>query len=223
MLKDGEKGAVLQRDKTTYAIVPHFPLGMATPADLRKIADVAEKYKAQGLKVTSATRIAIVGLKEEDLDQAWSDLGMTPGAAVGLCVRSIKVCPGDSFCRLGKQDSLTLGKKLDDRYHGYQLPNKFKIGVAGCPNQCAEPSVKDLGFVGKAKGWTILVGGNAASKPRLATPLTENLSTDEALLVSENIIKYYEANGKKSERLGRFIDRVGFEPFKEAALAGLKA
>ena len=106
MLNDGEKGAVLQRDKETYAIVPHLPLGLITPAQLRKIADVAEKYSPAALKITSAARIAIVGLKEADIDRAWQDLGMNPGAAVGLCVRSIKACPGNTLCRFGQQDAL---------------------------------------------------------------------------------------------------------------------
>lgn len=219
MLKDGDKGAVLQRDKETYAIVPHLPLGLITPEQLRKIADVADKYKTAALKITSAARIAIVGLKEEDIDNAWADLGMTPGAAVGLCVRSIKCCPGNTLCRLGQQDALGLGTELDKRYHGFQLPGKFKMGVSGCPNQCGESSIKDLGFVGKAKGWTVLVGGNAASRPRLAEVLTENLSTEDTLQTSENIMNYFKENGKKGERLGRFIDRVGFETFKAAVLA----
>lgn len=219
MLKDGEKGAVLQRDKETYAIVPHLALGLITPEQLRKIADVADKYKTAALKVTSAARIAIVGLKEEDIDNAWADLGMSPGAAVGLCVRSIKCCPGNTLCRLGQQNSLELGTELDNRYHGFQLPGKFKMGVSGCPNQCGESSIKDLGFVGKAKGWTVLVGGNAASRPRLAEVLTENLTTEETLQTSENIMNYFKENGKKGERLGRFIDRVGFDTFKAAVLA----
>jgi NAD(P)H-nitrite reductase large subunit len=215
MLKDGEKGVVLQRDKTTYALVPHLPLGVVTADQLRKLADVADTYKAQAIKVTSATRIAIVGIQEEDVDRAWADLGMNPGAAVGLCVRSIKACPGNTFCRLGQQDALGLGGELDSRYHGHKLPGKFKIGVAGCPNQCAEPSVKDLGFMGKAKGWTVLVGGNAASKPRLGVMLTENLSSEEALRVADNIVNIFEKQGKKGERLGRFIDRIGFDSFKK--------
>ena len=218
MLKDGEKGAVLQRDKETYAIVPHLPLGLITPEQLRKIADVAEKYKTAALKVTSAARIAIVGLKEEDIDQAWQDLGMAPGAAVGLCVRSVKACPGNSLCRLGQQNSIELGTALDQRYHGMELPGKIKMGVSGCPNQCGESSVKDVGFVGKAKGWTVLVGGNAASRPRLAEELTEGLSTEQALKVTDKILKYFKQNGKKGERIGRFMDRVGFETFKQAVL-----
>lgn len=218
VLKDGEKGAVLQKDKKTYAIVPHFSVGLVTANDLRKIADVADKYNLPAMKITSAARIAMVGFKKEDIDQAWRDLGIDPGHAVGLCVRSIKACPGTTLCRLGKQDSLHLGKELDDRYHGYKLPNKCKIGVSGCINNCAETPVKDIGFVGKPKGWTVMVGGNAASRPQLARDLIEGLNEDEALAVTDRIIKFYGAEGKKGERLGRFIDRIGFEVFKEKVL-----
>lgn len=217
-LKDGEKGAVLQRDKETYAIVPHFSVGLVTAADLRKIADVADKYRLPAMKITSAARIALVGFKKEDLDQAWQDLGINPGHAAGLCVRSIKACPGTTLCRLGKQDSLSLGQELDRRYHGYQLPNKCKIGVSGCINNCAETPVKDIGFVGKPKGWTVMVGGNAASRPQLAMELVEGLTDEQALAVTDRIIKFYEAEGKKAERLGRFIERIGFEAFKEKVL-----
>jgi NAD(P)H-nitrite reductase large subunit len=218
-MKDGEKGAVLQRDKINYAIVPHFPLGVVTPAELRKLAEVAEKYRIQAMKITSANRIAMVGFKEEELDRAWADLGMRPGAAVGLCVRSIKVCPGTAFCRLGQQDSMNLGQELDKRYHGYPLPGKLKIGVSGCPNQCAESALKDLGFTGRAKGWTVLVGGNAASRPALARQLAENVPGDRALEIADRVIKYFEQNGKRNERIGRCIDRLGFDSFKEAVLA----
>ncbi len=219
MLKDGEKGAVLQRDKETYAVVPHLPLGLITPEQLRKIADVAEKYNTAALKITSAARIAIVGLKEEDIDNVWADLDMNPGAAVGMCVRSIKACPGNTLCRLGQQDALSMGKQMDERYHGFQLPGKMKLGVSGCPNQCAETSVKDIGLVGKAKGWTVIVGGNAASRPRLGETLAEGLSTEEALATCDRIINHFKDNGKKGERIGRFMDRIGFDAFKEAVLA----
>jgi NAD(P)H-nitrite reductase large subunit len=218
MLKDGEKGAILQRDKESYAIVPHFPLGLITPDNLRKLADVAEKYEIPVMKITSASRIAMVGFKEDQIDDAWQDLGITPGAAIGLCIRSIQACPGTTLCRLGKQDSLALGKEIDNRYHAYKLPNKLKIGISGCLNNCAETPVKDIGFVGKPKGWTIVVGGNAASRPQLSQELISDLSDKEALDVADNIVKYFEKEAKKSERMGRFIDRIGFDTFKEAVL-----
>lgn len=218
MLKDGEKGAVLQRDKETYAIVPHVPLGVVTPDFLRKIAEIAEKYGIKAMKLTSADRIALVGLKEEDIDKVWEELGVDPGAAVGACVRSVKVCPGTTFCRLGQQDSLNLGAELDKRYHGYKLPAKFKIGVAGCINDCAETCLKDLGFVGKPKGWVVKVGGCGGARPMLARTLVENVSTEEALEIAEKIIKFYEEKAKKADRLGRLIERIGFEEFKKAIL-----
>ena len=130
MLKLGEKGAIPQRDKETYAIAPHIPCGVVTPEILRKLADVAEKYKAQAMKITSAMRIAIVGLKEEDIDAVWKELNMGPGAAVGLCVRSIRACPGNTFCKMGQQDALGMGMKLDAQYHGMDLPGKFKMAVS---------------------------------------------------------------------------------------------
>ena len=104
-----EKGAIVQRDRETYAIAPHLPGGIVDPTTLRRIADVAEKYGAAALKMTSAQRIAIVGLKEEDLDNVWAELDIKPGAAIGLCVRSVKFCPGTTFCKQGKQDAVSLG------------------------------------------------------------------------------------------------------------------
>jgi NAD(P)H-nitrite reductase large subunit len=220
MLQDGEKGVILQQDKKTYAVAPHVPCGVITPELLRKLADAAEKYHVDAVKITSAARIALVGIKEEDVDAVWQDLGMDPGHAVGLCVRSIKACPGSQFCRLAKQDSLSMGMKLDEIYHGYELPSKTKMGVSGCQNQCAETWIKDLGLVGKKNGWTLMVGGSAASKPRLAQVLVEDLSSEEALKKIDKIIEFYKKNGKKFERIGRMIDRVGFETFQAAVLGG---
>ncbi|MBC8318978.1 MAG: NAD(P)/FAD-dependent oxidoreductase [Desulfobulbaceae bacterium] len=219
MLKSGEKGAVLQKDGESYAIVPHFPLGMITADNLRTLADVADKYKLPAIKITSASRIAMVGFKEDQIDDAWKDLGITPGAAVGMCIRSIQACPGTALCRLGKQDSLGLGMEIDSRYHGYELPNKLKMGVSGCVNNCAETPVKDIGFVGKPKGWTVVVGGNAGARPQLAQDLISDLTTEEALALADKIVNYFQKEAKKSERMGRFIDRIGFDAFKDAVLS----
>jgi NAD(P)H-nitrite reductase large subunit len=216
MLKLGEKGTILQRDKETYAIAPHIPCGITTPAQLRTIADVAEKYNCQALKLTSAARIAIIGLQEDDIDQIWADLGMVPGHAVGLCVRSIKVCPGTDYCRLGLQDSLAMGMRLDDRFHGMALPNKMKMGVSGCTNNCAENCIKDIALMGKKTGWTVTAGGNGAKKPRLADLMAEGLDDAAALALIDRIVDYYRENGKKGERIGQMIDRIGLETFRPA-------
>jgi len=208
-----EKGAIAQRDGKTFAIAPHIPGGIIDTAGLRKIADIAEKYNAQALKLTSAQRIAIVGIKPEDLDNVWADLGMKPGYALGLCVRSVKMCPGTTFCKRGQQDAVGIGLKLDEKNYGPELPSKMKIGVSGCLNSCAEHIIKDIGVVGTSKGWRITVGGSAGLKPRLGTTLSENLSDEEALDLVERVIAYYKRHATK-KRIGEFIEEIGFEKFK---------
>ena len=216
MLKLGEKGAILQRDNKTYAVAPHIPCGVVTPELLRRIADVAEKYKAQAIKITGATRIAIVGLEEEDIDQVWDDLKLDKGAAVGLCVRSIRACPGTTFCKIGRQDALGIGMELDQRYHGKELPGKFKMAVSGCHLSCAESWVRDVGLIGKKSGWQVVIGGNVGAEPRIGEEIASGLDDAQVLKEVDNIVQCYQENANKNERLGKLIDRVGMTPFKEA-------
>jgi NAD(P)H-nitrite reductase large subunit len=219
------KGAIIQRDKASYAVAPHIPGGIITDFNLlRRLADVADKFGVQAIKLTSAERFALVGLKPEDLDQVWEELGMVPGAAIGLCVRSIKICPGTTFCRLGMQDSVGVGLLLDQKYHGQPLPYKFKIGVSGCPNNCSESCIKDLGLVGAAKGWRVLAGGfGSGLNPRLADVIATNLSDGEALALSDKVLDWFKQTGKK-RRLGKIIDEIGLDRFKqELGLPGQSA
>ena len=214
-LEDGQKGVILQRDKKTYAIAPHMPCGVTTPAMLRKIADAAEKYHAKAIKCTSAERIAIIGLDPKDIDAAWQDLGGKPGHMVGSRVRSVRACPGTEFCKRGRQDSLGVGLQLDAKYHGKELPGKMKIGVSGCPNQCAETCIKDIGLVGFPAGWLLFVGGCGGACPRLAKQLLdEEISTERALQLIDAIITFFAQNARESERLGELIERLTMKVFK---------
>ena len=212
-----EKGAILQRDRETYGIAPHIPGGITDTATLRKICDVADKYNLK-LKLTSAQRIALFGVREEDLDRVWEEVDERPGAALGLCVRSIKICPGTTHCKRGVQDSVSLGLKLDALYHALPLPNKMKMGVSGCMLSCAEVAVKDIGIMGTPKGWKILVGGNAGARPRLADLLVETPADEEAVLaVVDRIIDWYRGCGREV-RLGTLVEEMGIEQFRAVVL-----
>lgn len=210
------KGAILQRDKVSYAIAPHIPGGIITDFNLlRRLADVAEKYGAKAIKLTSAQRMALVGVDPQNLDAIWQDLGMTPGAAIGLCVRSVKFCPGTDFCRIALQDAVKVGMTLDSKYHGYTLPYKFKIGVSGCPNSCAESAIKDVGLVGFKNGWRVYAGGFVSGiKPRLADVIAEDLDDFQALKLVDEIIDWF-ARADKKRRLGKIIDEIGLDQFKK--------
>jgi NAD(P)H-nitrite reductase large subunit len=220
MLKDGEKGVIRQRGKEnpTYAIAPHAPCGIVTPDQLRNIADVAEKYDVAALKITSAARIALVGIEEDQVDGVWKDLGMDTGHATGLCVRSVKACPGNTFCRLGLQDSLKMGMKIDETYHGMVLPGKMKMGVSGCKVQCAENCIKDISLYGTKDGWTVMIGGNGSARPRLADILIEDLLSEDAEAMVAKVIAYYKENSKR-ERMGKMINRIGLDEIKSALLS----
>ena len=220
MLKDGEKGVIRQRGKesATYAVAPHLPCGVVQPELLRKIADVAEKFDVSALKITSAARIAIVGIEEENVDAVWEALGMDPGHAVGLCVRSVKACPGTTFCRLGQQDSLEMGMKLDRVYHGMNLPSKMKMGVSGCKVQCAENCIKDISLYGTKEGWTVMVGGMGSARPRLADVLVEGLSSEKAEETVKKVVDFYRENSKR-ERIGFMVEKMGIDAFRSAVLS----
>ena len=151
------------------------------------------------------------------MDAIWNDLDADQGYPVGICVRSVKVCPGKSFCRLAKQNSIAMGMKLDRKYHGMSLPSKMKMAVSGCKIQCGENCIKDISLYGTEKGWGVLVGGMGGIKPRLAELLVEDVSSKQAEEIVANIIDYYIKFGKRS-RFGFILDKIGIQSLKEAVL-----
>ncbi len=211
-------GAFIQRDKETYAIVPRTPLGLVTPEILETIAGVVKKYNIPVMKITSGQRIALVGLKEVDVAEAWKDLGMDVGRATELCVHYAQACPGTAVCRFGVQDSLGMGTELEKLFIGIDLPAKVKFGVSGCPMCCGESYVRDVGVLGKKKGWTVIFGGNSGGRPRIGDVVAEDLGKEEAVDLAKRCLEYYAANGKKKERTARFMERTGIDALKKAVL-----
>jgi len=211
-------GAILQRDRETYAIVPRTPLGIVTPQVLETIAQVVKKYNIPVLKITSGQRMALVGLKEADVAPAWKDLDMDVGRATELCVHYAQACPGTAVCRFGVQDSLGLGMELEKLFIEMALPAKVKFGVSGCSMCCGESYVRDVGVLGKKNGWTLIFGGNSGGRPRIGDVVAEGLGKEEIIDLIRRCLEYYAANGKKKERTSRFMERIGIDALKEAVL-----
>ncbi|MBW2705781.1 MAG: NAD(P)/FAD-dependent oxidoreductase [Deltaproteobacteria bacterium] len=217
-MREHPTGAILQRDKETYAIVPRTPVGLVTPDDLEALAGVARKYNIPVIKITSGQRFALVGLKKEDVDSIWQELGMDVGKATELCLHYVQACPGTAVCKFGVQDSLGLGTEIESFFTEMELPAKVKIGISGCPFCCGESFVRDIGIFGKKNGWTFIVGGSSARRPRIGDVLTENLSKEEVIDLTRRTLEYYRDKSKKKQRMARFIDRIGIENFKDAIL-----
>jgi nitrite reductase (NADH) large subunit len=205
--------ANIQRDGT-FSVVPRMRGGVTSPAELRKIADVAEKYKVPMVKVTGSQRLDLLGVKKEDLPRIWADLGMTSGYAYAKAVRMVKTCVGTDFCRYGTQDSIATGIELERLLEGLYTPAKVKMGVVGCPRNCAEATVKDIGLVGMEGGWQVVIGGAAGKTVRAADILVTVKTDREALSAAMLFFQYYRENGEYLERTYDFVVRVGLEKIR---------
>lgn len=209
----------IRNGQRRYAITPRIPGGFVQPALLQKFIDVANTFKAT-LKITGAQRIMITNLKAEDVDKAWAMLGMEPAYSTSNRVRSVKICPGTTFCKRAKQDSVKLGMQLEKLYISKEMPSKMKFGISGCPNSCTESITKDIGVIGTADGWQVYAGGSAGAHPRFADLIAEVKTEAEVLALVERMVTYYKENAH-IERIGAFIDRIGLDVFKEAVLGDL--
>jgi len=208
-------GAILQRDKQSYAIVPRLPGGLLDLKTLQNFAMVVEKYNIPLVKITSGQRIALIGMQEDQLDEIWHDLGMEAGKATELCLHYVQTCPGTEVCTFGVQDSLAFGLELEEYFSGRDYPAKVKIGVSGCPFSCSESLVRDIGITGKKKGWTVTFGGSSTRNPRAGDVLAEDIDSQEVKDLLDRCLEYYATHGKKKERTSKFIARIGLENFKK--------
>jgi nitrite reductase (NADH) large subunit len=208
----------IQKDGT-FSVVPRMYGGVTTPAELRRIADVAEKYEVRTVKVTGGQRIDLLGVRKEDLPKVWEELGMPSGFAYAKAVRTVKTCVGSDFCRFGLADSMGLGVEMEKAWEGLHTPAKVKAGVSGCARNCAEATVKDVGLVAVGDDtWQVRVGGAAGGNVREADVLCTVGSRAEALRVATTFLQYYRENADFKERTYDFVPRVGLERIREAVL-----
>jgi len=211
-------GAILQRDKETYAIVPRIPGGLAKLENLNEIVGVVEKYNIPIIKITSGHRLALVGMKGEVVNDIWQDLKMDVGKATELCLHYVQACPGNVVCKYGVQDSLGLAIEIEEFFLGMDLPAKVKIGVSGCSFCCGESFVRDIGILGKKNGWTLIFGGNSARRPRIGDVIAQDISKEEVISLAKRCLEFYASNGKKKERTARFIERISIDEFTKSVL-----
>ncbi|MBE1445867.1 NAD(P)H-nitrite reductase large subunit [Paenibacillus sp. OAS669] len=183
--------------------------GVTTPEQLRKIADVADKFDVKMVKVTGGQRLDLLGVKKEDLPKVWEELGMPSGYAYAKAIRTVKTCVGSTFCRFGTQDSISMGILLEKKFERLWMPAKFKMAVNGCPRNCAEAEIKDFGIIGNDGGWEIYVGGNGGVKLRAADLLCKVKTDEELIEIAGAFIQFYRETGKYGERTSDWIERLG--------------
>ena len=209
--------ANIQKDGT-YSVVPRMWAGETTADELRRIADVVDKYKIPAVKVTGGQRIDLLGVKKEDLQGVWNDIGMPCGHAYGKSLRTVKTCVGSEWCRFGTQDSTQMGRDLERALWRMYAPHKVKLAVSGCPRNCAESGIKDVGVIGVDSGWEIYVAGNGGIKTEVAHFFTKVKTAEEVLEVSGAFLQLYREEGWYLERTVHYIARVGLDYAKKKVL-----
>lgn len=206
------KAALVQRGGGTYSVAPRVALGQITPEQLNIINDVVQEYKLPGVRLTAGQKMKIQGIPEDKVLEVIERLG-----PVGeFCKYYVQTCPGNRTCKFGMQDSIGFGQQLEEYLNEFELPSKLKVGISGCSMCCSESYVRDVGLIGKKKGWTVVFGGNAGKRVRKGDVLAENLSDQQALECIGKVLNLYADKAKPKERTARFIERVGIETVKTA-------
>ena len=209
--------ANIQKDGT-YSVIPRMWGGETTADELRRIADAVDKYKIPTVKVTGGQRIDLLGVKKEDLVGVWQDIGMPSGHAYAKALRTVKTCVGSEWCRFGTQDSTQMGKDLERALWRMYAPHKVKLAVSGCPRNCAEAGIKDVGVIGVDSGWEIYVAGNGGIKTEVAQFLVKLKTAAEVLEYSGAFLQLYREEGWYLERTCHWVGRVGLDHVKKKIL-----
>jgi len=217
--------ANIQKDGT-YSVIPRMWGGETTADELRRIADVVDKYKIPTVKVTGGQRIDLLGVKKEDLVNVWKDIGMPSGHAYAKALRTVKTCVGSEWCRMGTQDSTQMGKDLERAMWRMYAPHKVKFAVSGCPRNCAEAGIKDVGIIGVDSGWEMYIAGNGGIKTEVAEFFTKVKTSEEVMEYTGAFMQLYREEGWYLERTVHYVKRVGMDYVKKKILddeAGRKA
>ena len=207
--------ANIQNDGT-FSVIPRIYGGVTTADELIKIGQVAKKYDVRMVKFTGGQRVDLLGIKKDDLPKVWEDLGMPSGHAYTKAFRTCKTCVGQDFCRYGTNDSTALGIAIEKKYQGWEFPAKMKLAVSGCPRNCSESTVKDLGIIATEGGeWEISVGGAAGASVRKTDILCRVKTQEEAIAVVGRFFVYYRDNAKWVERTYDFVPRFTIEHLRD--------
>jgi nitrite reductase (NADH) large subunit len=209
--------ANIQKDGT-YSVIPRMWGGETTADELRRIADAVDKYKIPTVKVTGGQRIDLLGVKKEDLQNVWRDIGMPSGHAYAKALRTVKTCVGSEWCRMGTQDSTQMGKDLEKAMWRMYAPHKVKFAVSGCPRNCAEAGIKDVGIIGVDSGWEMYIAGNGGIKTEVAHFFTKLKTSEEVLEYTGAFMQLYREEGWYLERTVHYVGRVGLDYVKKKIL-----
>lgn len=201
-----------------FTLLPALRLDALSPQDLEHLARVLKKYEVEAVKFVAGGQLRLAGLAKERLPDLAGELQALATTRTSGWYTSLQVCPGSESCRHGIRDGQALAQKIDTLELPSPPPGKIKIGIAGCSRCCTEPYVRDIGIVADRRGWKLLFGGNAGSRPRIADLIAEGLRDDEVIELLGRCLTVYLHKARPKMRTARFLETYGIENFRRDVL-----
>jgi len=201
--------------------------GDASSAQIELMADLAEHYSLDELRVTHAQNIVLPYVKKADLYTLWQKLDEAGLGSANLdLIGDIIACPGLDYCSLANARSIPVAQKIARRFSdaGRQRElGELKLKISGCINACGHHHAGHIGILGVdrkgVENYQLLFGGSGAEDVSLAKIVGPGFDEDGVVDAIEKATDVYLANRSEGERFVDTYRRIGMDPFKEAIYA----
>lgn len=198
--------------------------GDATSAQMRAVADLADRYSFSEIRVTHAQNLVLAHVRQGDLFALWQKLGEAglAEANVGL-ITDIIACPGLDYCALATARSIPIAQSVAKRFA--DLDRQRDIGplnvkISGCINACGHHHVGHIGILGLekrgAESYQITLGGDATENAAIGEIIGPGIGADEVPDAIERLVDVYLARRNAGETFIEAVRRLGLQPFKAA-------
>ncbi len=198
--------------------------GDASSAQIDLMADLAEKFSFDELRVTHAQNIVLPHVAKRDLHAIWKALDAAELAAPNLdLISDIIACPGLDYCSLANARSIPVAQKIAKRFESLERQRdlgELKLKISGCINACGHHHAGHIGILGVdrkgTENYQLSLGGSGAEDVSLGKITGPGFDEDGIVDAIERVTDKYVALREGGERFLDTYRRVGFEPFKEA-------
>ncbi len=200
--------------------------GDATSAQMRAVADLAERYSFSEIRITHHQNLVLPHVRQSDLFAIWQALGKArlASANAGL-ITDIIACPGLDYCALATARSIPVAQAIARRFGDAERQRDIgplNIKISGCINACGHHHVGHIGILGLEKrgeeSYQITLGGDASQNAAIGEILGPGLVADEVPGAIERIVAVYLAQRAPGESFIDCVRRLGLAPFKAAFL-----
>lgn len=198
--------------------------GDASSAQIDVMADLAEKYSFDELRVTHAQNIVLPYVAKRDLYAVWEALREAELADANLdLISDIIACPGLDYCSLANARSIPIAQKIAKRFENLDRQRdlgELKLKISGCINACGHHHAGHIGILGVdrkgVENYQLLLGGSGAEDVSLGTITGPGFDEDGIVDAVERVTEKYKELREGGERFVDTYRRVGMAPFKEA-------